>query len=454
MKIPTLARRAATAVACALGLAAGVTPGVAAAQQVERDTQVLSQELAGRLDGFSYQEGQTSTLEFRGTPIALGAEGDASVKFEDGRSRIKADVEGLRPPGELGPFATYVLWAVTADGNANNVGAIEVKNGRGKLEATTPLSQFALIVTAEPHFAVTAPSRAIVLQNLAKRVRGQKFNVAGLKQRIDYSEIEPQVIDEDEELPADLIQARYAIAIAEESGAGRFATNDFQRAKGLLGQAETAQADKSYRIREQAPQLARAAVQMAEDARLRAVYAAAEQRAQEEAAKQAAAAAAAEAEEGKRRAALAAEESAAAATKAARADLVARLNRVLPTRETDRGIVAEISGVQFATGAAELNVPAREALSRFSGIVGVYPSLKFRIEGHTDSTGSDATNRELSYKRAATVRDYLVAQGVESSRINIVGLGPDSPVASNETSEGRARNRRVEIILTGDPVTQ
>ena len=83
--------------AVALAAALGHCPA-AGAQQVERDTQVLSQELAGRLDGFSYQEGQTSTLEFRGTPIALGAEGDASVKFEDGRSRIKASVKGLPAP--------------------------------------------------------------------------------------------------------------------------------------------------------------------------------------------------------------------------------------------------------------------------------------------------------------------------------------------------------------------
>ena len=258
MHILTFTRRA---LAGAFGLAISFALATAAdAQQVERDTQVLSQELAGRLDGFSYQEGQTSTLEFRGTSIALRAEGDADVKFEDGRSRIKADVKGLPEPADLGPFATYVLWAVTADGNSNNVGSIEVKNGKGDLEATTPLSQFALIVTAEPHFAVTAPSRAIVLQNLGKRVRGQKFNVAGLKQRMDYSEIAPQTIDEDEDLPSDLVQARYAVAIAEESGANQFASNDFQRAKGLLGQAETAQADKSYRVRGQAPQLARAAV--------------------------------------------------------------------------------------------------------------------------------------------------------------------------------------------------
>ncbi len=145
------------------------------------------------------QEGPESELEFRGTSIALGAEGEAEVEFQEGRARVDVEVEKLPSPGHLGPFATYVLWAVTADGNANNLGAIETSDGRGELEASTPLSQFALIVTAEPHFAVTAPSRAIVLQNLAKNVRGKAFNVTGLKERIDYSTLSPQTRDEKHE---------------------------------------------------------------------------------------------------------------------------------------------------------------------------------------------------------------------------------------------------------------
>jgi OOP family OmpA-OmpF porin len=109
--------------------------------------------------------------------------------------------------------------------------------------------------------------------------------------------------------------------------------------------------------------------------------------------------------------------------------------------------------VQFATGAASLNAEAKVALARFAGIVGIYPSLQFRIEGHTDSTGSEATNRALSLGRANSVRDYLVQQGVETARISVVGLGPDQPVADNSTNQGRARNRRVEIVLSGDPIT-
>ena len=425
-------------------------PLTAAAQQVESDVPVLSQDIAGRLDGFSYEEGPESQLEFRGTSIALGAEGDAEVEFQDGRATVDVDVEDLPNPASLGPFATYVLWAVTIEGNANNIGSIVVdSDGDGSLGATTPLSQFGLIVSAEPHFAVTVPSRAIVLQNLAKRVEGKKFNIAGLKQRIDYSDLTPQPRNASAEVPSELIQARYAVDIAEGAQADRLAADDYQRAERMLATAETAQKDKKYSVRNQAPQIARDAVQVAEDARRKAVIAlAAEQTesATRTAQEQSAAAAATAAEEAKRREALAVE----SANAAARADLVARLNRALPTRDTPRGIVAEVGGVQFETGAATLNTSAREALARFAGIVGVYPSLQLRIEGHTDITGSPETNRILSYARAISVRDYLVGQGVSNTSIQVAGLGPDQPVAPNETSEGRARNRRVEIILTGD----
>jgi outer membrane protein OmpA-like peptidoglycan-associated protein len=423
------------------------------AQQVERDVKVLSEEIAGRLDGFSYKEGPESELEFRGTSLALGAEGDAEVEFQEGRARVDVEVEKLPPAYSFGPFSTYVVWAVAADGQASNIGSINVQNGDGELEATTPLSRFALIVSAEPHFAVTAPSRAIVLQNLGKSVHGQKFIITGLKERIDYSTLVPQPQEAREGAVPEILQAKYAVAIAEGADAERLAPREFTDAEDLLRRAEAAQADKKYSVRSTAPELARDAVQKAEDARRRAGLAlAAEQReaaargAREEAERKAAVDAAAAAEESKKREALAAEQ----ASQAARADLVARLNRALPTRDTSRGIVAEIAGVEFATGAATLNSSAREGLARFAGIVNVYPDMKFRVEGHTDSTGSPSTNRDLSLRRATTVRDYLVSQGVESTSISVVGLGPDQPVASNDTSDGRARNRRVEIVLSGD----
>ena len=221
------------------------------AQDVERDVSVQSQETA-RLDGFSYQEGPESHLAFRGTAIALGASGEAEVEFQDGRARVDVDVKKLPKVSSLGPFATYVLWAVTADGNANNLGSIEVKDGNGSLEATTPLAQFALIVSAEPHYAVTVPSRAIVLQNLAKDVKGKKFVITEFKERIDYVSLEPQLKGKDDKTPLDLIQARYALAIAKGADAQRLAPKEYSMADALLNKAEAGQTGQELRHRARA----------------------------------------------------------------------------------------------------------------------------------------------------------------------------------------------------------
>ena len=129
------------------------------------------------------------------------------------------------------------------------------------------------------------------------------------------------------------------------------------------------------------------------------------------------------------------------------------MNEALPTRDSSRGLVAEINGVQFATGTADANASAREGLSKFAGIVASYPELRFNVEGHTDSTGSAAMNQELSLKRAMTVRDYLIAQGVPVSKIDVAGLGLSAPIGDNTTTDGRARNRRVEIVVSGAPLT-
>jgi outer membrane protein OmpA-like peptidoglycan-associated protein len=441
-----------------------------AAQQLERDVGVVSEDVEGRLEGYSYQEGPVSTLEFHGTSIALGAEGEGKVEFQDGRARVEIKVRRMPDPVRLGPFSTYVLWAVTADGRANNIGAIETVDGFGSLKTAIALSQFALVVSAEPHFAVTAPSKYMVLRNLGKRIRGQRVMIPGLTERLDYTSLAPQKLDTKAKykVPADLVQARYALAIAIGAEADKYAAEEFGQAKVLLAKAEEAQANKKSSIRKTVPLIARDAVQMGEDARRQAILgrqtadaaalAAEEARKREEAAtsarrdaeEKAGVAAELAAQEAARQKALAAEQASSAAQRQARADLTARLNRALPTRQTERGIVAEIAGVLFATGKADLRPEAREALARFAGIIGVYPSIHVTVEGHTDSTGSDATNRTLSLARATVVRDYLAVQGVESSHIDVQGLGPDRPVADNETAEGRARNRRVEIILTGD----
>src|SRR5580704_17699279 len=111
-----------------------------------------------------------------------------------------------------------------------------------------------------------------------------------------------------------------------------------------------------------------------------------------------------------------------------------------------------MSDVLFDTGQSTLRPGAREKLAKISGIVLAHPGLKLEVEGHTDSVGSDATNHTLSEKRAAGARDYLVSQGVSADSIVSRGFGSTMPIASNDTSDGRQSNRRVELIVSGDSI--
>jgi outer membrane protein OmpA-like peptidoglycan-associated protein len=135
-----------------------------------------------------------------------------------------------------------------------------------------------------------------------------------------------------------------------------------------------------------------------------------------------------------------------------RARLLQQLNSILATRDSARGLIANMSDVLFRSGSFELLPGARERLAKVSGIVLAYPSLHVAIEGHTDSVGSDQYNQDLSEHRAEAVRDYFVRQGISSSAVEARGFGKSEPIASNETAEGRQQNRRVELVLSGDAI--
>jgi outer membrane protein OmpA-like peptidoglycan-associated protein len=135
-----------------------------------------------------------------------------------------------------------------------------------------------------------------------------------------------------------------------------------------------------------------------------------------------------------------------------RAKLLQQLNSVLETHDTARGLIANMGDVLFQTGKYELKPEARERLAKVSGILLAYPSLRVAIEGHTDSVGSDDYNQRLSEMRAQAVRDYFVQQGVSADSITAQGFGKTQPIADNATAEGRQRNRRVELVLSGDAI--
>lgn len=124
------------------------------------------------------------------------------------------------------------------------------------------------------------------------------------------------------------------------------------------------------------------------------------------------------------------------------------LEQVAKTRRTENGILVEMgSDILFDVNSAGLKTEAIEQLTKVGDIVAKYADDRVRIEGHTDSTGSDAHNQKLSEERAAAVKQLLLSRGVQEAQVTAMGMGEGRPIADNSTPEGRAKNRRVELHI-------
>ena len=462
-------------------LSAAFSAGIAQDQQEQKVPQ--SALLTKSATAVGYEVGGGSTkVDLKGTELMPQATGSAKVEIKSkaGRTNVEIEVKGLKPPSTLGSeFLTYVLWVVTPEGRTGNTGEILTnKNGDGKLSATTPAQTFSLLVTAEPYFVIRVPSEIVVLQSEPRKgTKGKIFPVNEYKllKRGQYEKMgNPLALTLDPNVPLEMYEARNAVEIAKSRGADKYAPEIFSKAEGSLQMAENSlasKADKNSTI-----STARQTVQFSEDARILAVQRQEEERiakerdeaaakAKAEAEAKAAAEAAeaqhksdAEAAEAKRLAdaEIAAKEQAVQAAQREKQQLRARLleqfNRVLPTNDTNRGLVVNMGDVLFDTGKSDLRSEAREALAKLSGIVLNYPSLRLGIEGHTDSTGSADLNQTLSDKRASAVRDYLIGQGLDARSLSSLGFGMGNPIADNSTAQGRQKNRRVEIIVSGEVI--
>lgn len=428
----------------------------------------------GSAQAINYRNMKSTTkIDLKGTALASAALGEAKIKSEAGSIRIVAKVKGLPAASSFGPeYLTYVLWGISPEGRATNLGEVVVKKGKAKVEVSEALQTFALVVTAEPYFAVSKPSDVVVMENaIGKDAKGQVEEVEAhyelLKRgqyTVNLNAGSPMVMDD--KTPFDVYQARNAVAIAKAAGARTYADDALGKAEGYLQQAEDAKGKKKERI-----MMAREAVQRAEDARLIAVRRQDTERVAMEArmnqdrldnAKRKAALAAAAEADAKAQTQLANSQTQAAnlQTQAAeeetaglRTRLMAQLNSVLETRATARGLIVNMSGMLFQSGKATLEPGAREKLAKIAGILSTHKGLKIEAEGFTDNTGGDALNQRLSEQRADASRDYLVSQGVASDAIISRGFGKSNPIADNGTSTGRQANRRVELVVSGAGVT-
>jgi outer membrane protein OmpA-like peptidoglycan-associated protein len=450
---------------------------------------------------YRHRSGATD-VDFAGTTLLPSADGKAKVRSKRGTLEVEAEFGNLQTPTTFGSeYLTYVLWAISPEGRAVNLGEVLVgDNNRSKLTATTDLQAFALIVTAEPYYAVRQPSNVVVLENVVRAdTKGTSEAVNAkyeLMERGGYLptgyKFDPVVLSAN--LPLEFYEARNALRIAQSEGAETYASASYQHAVELMNSADAYAINKHI---ERKPLIAvsREAVQTAEDAREIAVKKVDEDRLASErqassdaqARSQAQAADAtrlkeqAQSDTAKAQADMAASQAASAtAVSAAQADaeqsrlaaqqaqqgehqavsdkaamraqLSEQLNKILETRDSARGLIVSMSDVLFDTGKYSLKPGAREKLAKVAGILIAYPGLNIEVGGYTDNVGGDDMNQKLSENRAGAVRDYLVEQGVTTNSVSAKGYGNTLPVASNDNSAGRQENRRVELVVSGDPI--
>jgi outer membrane protein OmpA-like peptidoglycan-associated protein len=520
-----------SAVAPAFAQTVGSTPTAAS---VSRTTKAVNFRRAG---------GSTK-LDFHGTELLQVASGEAKVESKSNRIEIDAKFENLEEATKFGlEYLTYVLWAVSPQGRAVNLGELALNHGSGHVKAISDMQTFGMIVTAEPYFAVTQPGNVVVLENVIPADTLSKVENIDARYELlgrgvyssSNTKIEGAIFGIDRKTPLELFEARNAVRIARIALADKYAASIMSKADQQLKGAE--EVYHSGRDKKSVDAAAREVVETAEEARVMAVKQKAEEDAQatvgaekraalereakaradadaevkrrQEADQARAAAETAKAEavrmkqeaeqasqdavrqrqeaEQARAAALeqqqvaqaaaeqaardraaavsqqrAAEAEAEKAKQAAaqaeaekaqlRAQLLSQLNSILQTRDSARGLIVNMSDVLFDTGSYTLKPGAREKLAKISGIVLAHPGLNLQIEGHTDSVGTDEFNQQLSERRADSVRDFLAQQGVPGSAISARGFGKTQPVATNDTAEGRQRNRRVELVVNGDAI--
>jgi outer membrane protein OmpA-like peptidoglycan-associated protein len=481
---------------------------VAAAGLVAAATAARATELT--LNVIQYPDRRSVEVPFIATDRApAGATLVGDVDLKEGQARIELSFRKLQPAVLFGGNITcYVVWAVSRAGIVENLGElwVEDENDSGKFQ--TGMKEFALFVTAEPVPGIWRPSDMVVFQSSPTRSEYAKnstlaFSAFGRALKHDRESI--GVLTWQGKEPIALYQARKTYEAAIEAGIDKYDEKTMREAQTTLAQAtnslgpggssksvtdysrrtvalvtvaaramykaqqEKAEAEAKARreaeldalsqktvAAQQSAAAADAARRQAEEAeqranRLRAQAEMEKGEAEKAKAEMAAAAAALAAQKSDLEAQMASLEAEKNTVEAERDAISQRLSSALATvadtQNTARGFVVNLSDILFDTNKATLKTDATLALAKLTGVLSVFPKLNLRIEGYTDSTGTDEINNKLSRDRAAAVVEFLQSQGVAGARMTSEGYGSRFPAASNDTKEGRAKNRRVEIVL-------
>ncbi len=248
-----------------------------AARMAAGDAPIFRVSVTARIaKAMNYQHRNGATkIDFRGTDLLPASHGEAKVESKQGYIEIEVEFRNLQPASKFGAeYLTYVLWAITPEGRTSNLGEILLNGTSSKLDVTTELQVFGLVVTAEPYYAVTRPSDLIVMENEIRPDTKGKIEVIDAKyellKRGQYLRLaNPLALKMDRKMPLEVYEARNAIQIARATGADQFATETFQKAEKSLAQAEAYQTRKAGK--KPVIMTAREAIQTAEDSRAIAV---------------------------------------------------------------------------------------------------------------------------------------------------------------------------------------
>ena len=461
----------------------------------------------------------------------------AKFRFQEGQMRIDVSYTKMKPAVLFGgEITSFVLWAVSRDGKAENLGELWVRPGKpdDTLRFSTGQRTFALMVTAEPYYQIDKPSDSLIFWNAGSQDPQAASSPISFTDLGEPSQMGIERLDfvkYDGKTPLDILQAEKTYETAERMKAGDYASALMGDAMTTLQQAR--QMARSSSSRRGARDYARRSVASSNEAiriTLRKLEAEqldaeiqqrraeidqlenrareAEDRArevQEEADRQVASLesqkSAAEEQVSSARIQLSQIQSEKARIEAERdslnqatvelksqrealtcsvsdlesesdrlraekerlarekaqveADkqktegrLQAALSQVADTRDSARGLILNLPDILFDVNKATLKTELKTAIAKLAGILLIMSELQVRIEGHTDSTGSEEYNLKLSTERSQSVLGFLAEEGIEESRMKAVGYGLTRPIAENDTRQGRQKNRRVEIIIS------
>lgn len=421
-----------TKVAGALVLACGMLTAQTA-QNVDENTarmaagappiyRVNVTQRSAKAINYQHRSGATK-IDFRGTELLSGARGEAKVEGKQGYIEIEVEFDDLQPANKLGAeYLTYVLWAITPEGRTSNLGEVLLNGTKSKLNVSTDLQVFGLVVTAEPYYSVTRPSDLIVMENVARAdTRGKVEEIDAkyeLLERGQYKRLaNPLALKLDQKVPLELYEARNAVQIARTMGADHHATDTFQKAEKSLAQAEAYQNRKAGA--KPVTMTAREAVQTAEDARAIAVKRQEEQ------------ALAAERQQSADREQLAQGQRAAAQSETERVTREAEAARIKAQADADR-LTSEKS-IQAAAALAEAERVKRDTDARAA--LAVANADRLRLENEARAT---AAQTEAARLKAEV--DLRTAAG-EAEATRLKQANEAQRLASQAALDGAAKQR-------------